>query len=93
MCWRARRGGRTLTASGGETAETAMTYLCYIYRRTRASPYFEVLPDMPRLNAIERAGALLAERPDGDRAELWDGDKLVFTLPRPQTGDQALISK
>jgi hypothetical protein len=59
-----------------------MTYLCYIHRRTGAAPYFEVLPDMPRLNAIERAGALLAERPDGDRAELWDGERLVFTLPR-----------
>jgi hypothetical protein len=68
-----------------------MPYLCYIHRRTGASPYFEVLPDMPRLNAIERAGELLAERPDAERAELWDGDRLVFTLPcvsalEPQAG-------
>lgn len=65
-----------------------MPYLCYIHRRTGAAPYFEVLPDMPRLNAIRRAGALLAERPDGERAELWEGERLVFTLPsggQPQT--------
>jgi hypothetical protein len=59
-----------------------MTYLCYIHRRSGVAPYFEVLPDMPRLSAIERAGRLLAERPDGERAELWDGERLVFTLPR-----------
>lgn len=59
-----------------------MTYLCYIHRRSGVAPYFEVLPDMPRLSAIEQAGRLLAERPDGDRAELWDGERLVFTLPR-----------
>jgi len=59
-----------------------MTYLCYIHRRSGVAPYFEVLPDMPRASAIERAGRLLAERPDGERAELWDGEQLVFTLPR-----------
>ena len=70
-----------------------MPYLCYIHRRTGASPYFEVLPDMPRVNAIERAGALLAERPDGDRAELWQDEELVFTLPRATSEAHALISK
>jgi hypothetical protein len=59
-----------------------MPYLCYIHRRTSASPYFEVLPEMPRGLAIERASALLAERPDGERAELWDDERLVFTLQR-----------
>ena len=59
-----------------------MPYLCYVHRRSGEAPYFEVLPDMPRLHAIERAGALLAERPDGERAELWDEERLVFTLPR-----------
>jgi hypothetical protein len=59
-----------------------MPYICFIHRRSEAAPYFEVLPDMPRLSAIERAGALLAERPDAERAELWDGERLVFTLPK-----------
>lgn len=63
-----------------------MTYLCFVHRQI-GTAYFEVLGDMPRLNAIERAGALLAERPDGQRAELWDGERLVFTLPR--TGEEA----
>lgn len=59
-----------------------MPYLCYIHRRTGASPYFEVLPDMPATDAIERAGALLADRPDGELAELWQDETLVVTLPR-----------
>ncbi|MDB5474989.1 MAG: hypothetical protein JWP49_500 [Phenylobacterium sp.] len=62
-----------------------MPYFCFVHRRSQAAPYFEVLPDMSRLSAIERAGALLAERPDGERAELWDGERLVFTLPRAAT--------
>ena len=59
-----------------------MPYLCYVHRKSGIPPYFEVLPEMPRRAAIDRAGALLAERPDGERAELWDGERLVFTLPR-----------
>jgi len=59
-----------------------MPYLCYIHRRSGASPYFEVLPEMPRGLAIARAGALLKERPDAERAELWEDERLVFTLPR-----------
>lgn len=59
-----------------------MPYLCYIQRRSGSAPYFEVLPDMTRLQAIDRAGALLRERPDGERAELWEDEQLVFTLPR-----------
>jgi hypothetical protein len=61
-----------------------LPYLCFIHRQTGAAPYFEVLPEMTELSAIERARALLADRPDGARAELWDGEQLVFTLPRPE---------
>jgi hypothetical protein len=28
---------------------------------------------------------LLAQRADGERAEVWEGEQLVFTLPRPMT--------
>jgi hypothetical protein len=76
-----------------------MPYLCFIHRRSQAAPYFEVLPDMSRLSAIERAGALLADRPDGERAELWEDERLVLTLPRADAVsaagevDQTRISK
>lgn len=59
-----------------------MPYLCYVHRSSGGVPHFEVLPDLTREEAIQRAGELLAQRPDGQRAELWDEDLLVFTLPR-----------
>lgn len=59
-----------------------MPYLCYVHRSSGGVPHFEVLPDLTRDEAIQRAGELLAQRPDGQRAELWDDDLLVFTLPR-----------
>ena len=57
-----------------------MPYLCYVHRRTGAAPYFEVLPEMSQEQALRRAGALLAERPDGECAELWQDDLLLVTL-------------
>lgn len=62
-----------------------MPYFCFIHRQAEASPYFEVLPEMSRTSAIQRAAAMLAERPDGARAELWEGEELVFTLPRVES--------
>lgn len=59
-----------------------MPYLCYVHRSSGGVPHFEVLPDLTREEAIQRAGELLAQRPDGQRAELWEEDLLVFTLPR-----------
>jgi hypothetical protein len=58
-----------------------MTYFCYIHRRTGGVPHFEVLPEMPRGLAIDTAARLLAQRADGVRAEIWDDERLVFTLP------------
>lgn len=58
-----------------------MPFFCYIHRGSGGVPHFEVLPDMPRDVAIERATDLLADRPDCDRAELWDGDQLIHTVP------------
>ena len=57
-----------------------MPYLCYVHRRTGAAPYFEVLPDMSQEQAQQRAGALLAERPDGEWAELWQDERLIVKL-------------
>jgi hypothetical protein len=59
-----------------------MTYFCYIHRKTGGVPHFEVLPEMSPGDAVDRAAKLLAQRVDGERAEVWDGERLVFTVPR-----------
>jgi hypothetical protein len=59
-----------------------MAYFCYIHRRTGGVPHFEVLPETSRGEAIDLAAHLLAERADGVRAEIWDGERLIFSLPR-----------
>jgi hypothetical protein len=59
-----------------------MTYLCYIHRETGGVPHFEVLPDISESHAIGAAARLLAQRADGVRAEVWEGERLVFSLPR-----------
>jgi hypothetical protein len=59
-----------------------MSYFCYIHRLTGGVPHFEVLPETSQGEAIDRAAHLLAERTDGVRAEVWEGERLVFTLPR-----------
>ncbi|WP_374471298.1 hypothetical protein [Phenylobacterium sp.] len=58
-----------------------MLYLCYVHRTSGGVPHFEVLPDMSASQAAERAAAILAQRPDGVRAELWQEDVLLLTLP------------
>jgi hypothetical protein len=62
-----------------------MPYFCYIHRKTGGVPHFEVLPDTSQSIAIDRAAALLAQRADGVRAEVWEGERLIFTLPRATT--------
>ncbi|HZZ30840.1 MAG TPA: hypothetical protein VFE10_02515 [Phenylobacterium sp.] len=59
-----------------------MTYFCYIHRRTGGVPHFEVLPATSQDHAIDTAARLLAQRADGVRAEIWEDERLVFTLPR-----------
>jgi hypothetical protein len=58
-----------------------MPFLCYIHRRTGGVPHFEVLPDGSPAAAAARAATILAQRPDSDRAELWQDDLLLLTLP------------
>jgi hypothetical protein len=76
-----------------------MPYLCYIHRTTGGVPHFEVLPDSSPRDARERAAHLMAERPDALRAEIWDGEILVSTVPHPVgevspfMRDQTRISK
>lgn len=61
----------------------AMPFFCYIHRIDGGVPHFEVLPQASRDDAVRRAAALLADRPDGERAELWEGETLLVILPRP----------
>ena len=59
-----------------------MTYFCYIHRQTGGVPHFEVLPETSQGPAIDTAARLLAQRADAIRAEIWEDERLVFTLPR-----------
>jgi hypothetical protein len=58
-----------------------MPLFCYIHRKGDGVPYFEVLPELTERGVQARAAQLLAQRPDAVRAEVWDGDTLIFTLP------------
>lgn len=59
-----------------------MAYFCYIHRRTGGVPHFEVLPETSQGHAVDTAARLLAQRADAVRAEVWEDERLVFTLPR-----------
>lgn len=59
-----------------------MPYFCYIHRTGGGVPHFEVLPHADRDQALKRAAELLADRVDGERAEVWEGETLVQTLPK-----------
>jgi hypothetical protein len=66
-----------------------MSIFCYVHRRTGGVPHFEVLAEMSKDEAIARATALLADRADSERAELWDDEELIFTVrhrPPPAAG-------
>lgn len=64
------------------TLGTVMAYFCYIHRKTGGVPHFEVLPETSQGNAVDAAQRLLAQREDAIRAEIWEGERLLFTLPR-----------
>jgi hypothetical protein len=57
-----------------------MPFFCYIHREGDRVPYFEVLPEHTERGAQARAAQLLAQRADAIRAEVWEGDRLLFTL-------------
>jgi hypothetical protein len=59
-----------------------MSYFCFIHRRTGGVPHFEVLPETSHDDAIDQAARLLAERTDAVSAEVWEDERLIFTLPR-----------
>lgn len=59
-----------------------MSYFCYIHRTAGGVPHLEVLPETSQSDAIDRAAHLLADRADAIRAEIWQDERLIFTLPR-----------
>jgi len=59
-----------------------MSYFCYIHRQAGGVPHFEVLPETSQGAAREEAARLLAQRADGVLAEVWEGEQLIFTVPR-----------
>lgn len=66
-----------------------MAFFCYIHRQNNGVPHFEVLPELTERGAQNRAAQLLAQRADAVCAEVWDGDNLVFTLPKGETAVRA----
>ncbi|HEX4712920.1 hypothetical protein [Phenylobacterium sp.] len=61
---------------------TLMVYFCYIHREAGGPPYFEVLAETSPGGAVDRAAQMLSQHAGAVRAEVWDGDELVFILPR-----------
>jgi hypothetical protein len=59
-----------------------LVYFCYIHRQAGGAPRFEVLPDTSQRGAMDYAARMMAQRADAVRAEVWEGDRLVFSLPR-----------
>jgi hypothetical protein len=66
-----------------------MVYFCYIHRRTGGAPHFEVLPETSQSGARDHAALMLSQHSDAVRAEVWDGERLVFSLPHATAADPA----
>jgi len=66
----------------GHHKANSLVYFCYIHRASGQAPHFEVLPETSHVGAMEHAAQMMAQRADAIRAEIWDGDRLVFSLPR-----------
>jgi hypothetical protein len=63
-----------------------MPYFCYIHRKAGGVPHLEVLPETNQGPAIDIAARLLAQRADAVRAEIWEDERLIFSLPREPAG-------
>lgn len=70
-----------------------MPYFCYIHRTTSGVPHLEVLPETSQGDAIERAAHLLADRADAVRAEIWEDERLIVTLPRAVAAAQRKLGR
>jgi hypothetical protein len=63
-----------------------MAYFCYIHRQAGGVPHLEVLPETSQGPAIDTAARLMAQRADAIRAEIWEDERLIFSLPREAAG-------
>lgn len=45
-------------------------------------PHLEVLPETSQGPAIDMAARLMAQRADAIRAEIWEDERLILSLPR-----------
>ncbi len=63
-----------------------MPYFCYIHREAGGVPHLEVLPETSQGLAIDRATQLMAQRADAVRAEIWEDERLIMSLPRDPAG-------
>ena len=70
-----------------------MVYLCYIHRKTGGAPHFEVLPETSQSAAMDRAAQMLSQHAGAVRAEVWDGERLVFSLPHAAAPDPAAAGR
>ncbi|WP_372786792.1 hypothetical protein [Phenylobacterium sp.] len=66
-----------------------MVYFCYIHRESGGAPYFEVLAETSQSGAMARAQQMLSQHDGAVRAEVWEGERLVFSLPRALAGGAA----
>lgn len=49
-------------------------------------PHLEVLPETSRGPAIDMAARLMAQHANAVRAEIWEDERLIFSLPREPGG-------
>ena len=49
-------------------------------------PHLEVLPETSQGPAIDMAARLMAQRADAIRAEIWEDERLILSLPRELGG-------
>ena len=61
-------------------------YVCYMQKAGGGAPYLEVLPDCSRARAESIAARLLEEHPDCASVDLWQGDSLILSLTRIESG-------
>jgi hypothetical protein len=59
-----------------------MAYFCYIHRQAGGVPHLEVLPETTQDVAFATARRMLQQRTEAIRAEVWEDERLIFTLPR-----------
>jgi hypothetical protein len=67
----------------------SMVYLCYIHRKTGGAPHFEVLPETSQSGAMDHAAQMLSQHAGAVLAEVWDDDRLVFSLPHAAPANRA----